>query len=206
MMNQVQPLIESILEEAKREAEKIQEAGRQKVRTLQEKSRTQAESRRAELREQAEQKALEEKNRQKIQAQLEMRRELLEIKSDLTKRVFATTLERLTQMESGAYQRLLVRMILEALQSGAQSFPVELVLSSRDYNRLGQDILREVKAELKKTGKGELELTLGQADPALLGGFLLRQKNIVQNYSLDNLVNSKKEELLPEIGKRLFSN
>ena len=61
-------------------------------------------------------------------------------------------------------------------------------------------------AELKKAGQGEPELTLGQVDPDMSGGFLLRQHNIVQNYSLDNLVNSKKEELLPEIGKRLFPN
>src|SRR5690554_6468806 len=136
MMNQVQPLIDSILAEANREAEKIREAGREKIRTLQEESRAQAESRRAKLLAEAEQKAREEKSRQKIQAQLEMRRELLEEKSTLIKRVFATTLQRLTQMEGGAYRRLLVRMILEALQSGNQSSRAELILSVRDNNRL----------------------------------------------------------------------
>jgi vacuolar-type H+-ATPase subunit E/Vma4 len=112
-------------------------------------------------------------------------------------------------METGAYERLMSRLVLEALRFCDQetgNSPVELILSPRDLARLGRSFVEEISRELKKEGSAfRGGLTLGQADPALTGGFFLRQGKIVQNYSLENLVNAKREELLPEIGRRLFS-
>lgn len=209
MMNEVQPLLNSILDEANQEAEEIREAGRLKARSVQEEFKARAEQRRSELLAEAEKKAKEEKSRQKIQAQLEMKRELLEEKAKIIDGLFQTVRDRLTQMETGAYQRLMLRLVIEALRAGAQEAgdnPAQLILSLRDQERLGRSFLEQVTQELKKEGltlRGGL--SLGEADPALSGGFFLRQGKIVQNYSLDNLVNAKREELLPEIGRRLFS-
>lgn len=208
-MNEVQPLLNSILDEANQEAEEIREAGRLKARSVQEEFKARAEQRRSELLAEAEKKAKEEKSRQKIQAQLEMKRELLEEKAKIIDGLFQTVRDRLTQMETGAYQRLMLRLVIEALRAGAQEAgdnPAQLILSLRDQERLGRSFLEQVTQELKKEGltlRGGL--SLGEADPALSGGFFLRQGKIVQNYSLDNLVNAKREELLPEIGRRLFS-
>lgn len=209
MMNEVQPLLNSILDEANQEAERIREAGRLKAQGLQEEFRAKAERRQAELMAEAERKAEDDKSRRKIQAQLEMKRELLEAKAKLIDDVFHTVQERLTQMETGAYERLMSRLVIEALrfcEQEAGNSPVELILSPRDQARLGRNFVEEISQELKKEGLAfRGGLTLGRADPALTGGFLLRQGKIVQNYSLKNLVNAKREELLPEIGRRLFS-
>lgn len=209
MMNEVQPLLNSILDEANQEAEEIREAGRLKARKLQEGFKARAEQRRSELLAEAEKKTKEEKSRQKIQAQLEMKRELLEEKAKIIDGLFQTVRDRLTQMEAGAYQRLMLRLVIEALHAGEQeagNSPAQLILSPRDQERLGRNFVEQVSQELKKEGltlRGGL--TLGEADPALSGGFFLRQGKIAQNYSLENLVNAKREELLPEIGRRLFS-
>lgn len=199
-MNEVQPLINSILEEANREAERIREEGRSDAMTLQKRLQAKAEDRRAELLREAERKAQEEKSRRKIQAQLAMRRELLEVKSQLIAEVFATVQNRLTQMEDGAYRRFIKKLILQAVQTGEE----ELVLSTKDRARLGDDFLKEVNGEIKKSGlKGKL--VLAEADSSLPSGFLLRRGKVVHNYSLANLVDAQREELLPEIGKRLFA-
>lgn len=208
-MNEVQPLLNSILDEANQEAEGIREAGRLKAQGLQEKFKAKAERRQAELMAEAERKAEDDKSRKKIQAQLEMKRELLEAKAKVIDELFQTVRERLTQMETGAYERLMSRLVLEALRfcdHETGNSPVELILSPRDLARLGRSFVEEISRELKKEGSAfRGGLTLGQADPALTGGFFLRQGKIVQNYSLENLVNAKREELLPEIGRRLFS-
>jgi len=198
-MRELQPLLDSILEDARKEAEQTRKKGREEAEALRAKFKAEAERRRHNFLEQARKEAAEEKNRRKIQAQMAAGRELLETKNQLLEELFRALKERLTGMKDDEYRGLLRKLILQAAETGTE----ELFLSPADRRWLGESFLAGLNQELKNRGK-QGALVYGSDVSDLSGGFLLRRGKVVQNYSLDNLITTKKDELLPEIGKRLF--
>lgn len=200
-MRELQPLLDSILEDAQKEAEKIRKKGREEAEALRTKYKAEAEQVRQNILEQARIKAADDKARRKIQAQMAAGRELLETKNRLLEEFFSALKERLTGMKDDEYRGLLRKLILRAVETGTE----ELFLSPADRRWLGESFLAGLNQELKKQGK-KGALVYGSDVSDLTGGFLLRRGKIVHNYSLENLIASKKDELLPEIGKRLFGS
>lgn len=200
-MKELQPLLDSILEDARKEAEEIRKKGREEAEALRAKFKAEAEQLRKNILEEARRKAAEEKARRKIQAEMDAGKELLETKNQLLGEFFSALKERLAGMKDDEYRGLLRKLILRAVETGTE----ELFLSPADRRWLGESFLAGVNQELKNQGK-KGALVYGSEVSDLSGGFLLRRGKIVHNYSLENLIAAKKDELLPEIGKRLFGS
>lgn len=197
-MQEIQPLVDSILEEARQEAEAFRAQGRAAAKEVRGEYQARAAEQRQKLIQQAEERAKEEKERKKIQAQLDMGRDLLEMKGDFIDRVFQLVQKRLSEMDPVDYQRFMKDLLLGAVETGDE----ELRISAQARQRLGKDFLPQINNALKSAGKkGALTYS---AEPLTSDGFILSRGKVVHNYTIENLVASKKEELTPEIAKRLF--
>lgn len=198
-MQEIQPLVDSILEEARREAEELREQGRTAAEEVKAKYQARSEELHQELLSQAEKRAKETKEREKIQAQLGTRRELLEMKGKFIDRVFKMAESRLSEMDRKSYESFMEGLLLRAVETGTE----ELLLSARDRQRLGGEFLNRINNKLRNSGK-KGNLVYSEETPEVSGGFILRRGKILHNYTIENLVASKKEELTPEIAKKLF--
>lgn len=198
-MQEIQPLVDSILEEARREAEELREQGRTAAEEVKAKYQARSEELYQELLSQAEKRAKETKEREKIQAQLGTRRELLEMKGEFIERVFKMAESRLSGMDLRSYADFMEGLLLGAVETGTE----ELLLSGRDRQRLGGEFLNRINNKLRSSGK-KGALVYSKETPEVSGGFILRRGKILHNYTIENLVASKKEELTPEIAKKLF--
>jgi V/A-type H+-transporting ATPase subunit E len=201
-MQELQPLLDSILEDARKEAAEIRKKGRAEAEELRAEYMEKAERLREEIMNRGEKQAADEKNRRKIQAKMDAGRELLAAKNQLVEEVFQTVKKRLARMKDEDYRQLLRHLILQAVETGDE----KLFFSIPDRRWLGEAFLADLNQELEKRGrKGALTYGEGEAAADLSGGFILQRGKVVQNFSLDNLVEMKKDELLPEVGRRLFS-
>ncbi|NLY89815.1 MAG: hypothetical protein GX085_09410 [Firmicutes bacterium] len=200
-MQELQPLLDSILEDARKEAEQIRKKGRAEAEKLRSEYKEKAEHLREEIMSRRQRQAAEEKNRRKIQAQMDAGRELLAAKNQLVEEVFQALKKRLAGMKDEDYRQLLRKLILQAVETGEE----KLFFSVPDCRWLGEAFLAELNQELERQGR-KGALTYGEAAADLSGGFILQQGKIIQNFSLENLVEMKRDDLLPEIGRRLFTD
>ena len=199
-MQELQPLLDSIIEDARKEAAQIREKGRAEAEKLRAEYAEKAKRLREEIISREQRQAAEEKNRRKIQAKMEAGRELLAAKNRLVEEIFQALKKRLAGMKNEDYRELLQRLILEAVETGDE----KLFFSIPDQRWLGEAFLAELNRELEKQGR-KGALSYGEAAAELSGGFILQRGKVVQNFSLENLVEMKRDELLPEIGRRLFA-
>lgn len=199
-MQKLQPLLDSILEDARKEAAQIREKGRAEAEKLRAEYKAKAERLREEMISRGQKQAAEEKNRRKIQARMEAGRELLAAKNQLVEEVFRAVKKRLAGMKDEDYRQLLRQLILQAVETGDE----KLFFSIPDRRWLGEAFLTELNRELEEQGR-KGALAYGEPVADLSGGFILQRGKVVQNFSLENLVEMKKDELLPEIGRRLFA-
>ena len=103
---------------------------------------------------------------------------------------FAKVMERLKNMPEDQYFRFLSDMLSGVITDGK----FRVVLSERDKNRLGEEIIQRAAAVAAGKGlKAELSLCTETADIA--GGFILQEGDVEINYSLEALLRSHREEL-----------
>ena len=121
-------------------------------------------------------------------------------KNQLVEEVFQAVKKRLAGMKDEDYRQFLRQLILQAVETGDE----KLFFSIPDHRWLGEAFLTDLNRELERQGR-KGALSYGEAAADLNGGFILRRGKVVQNFSLDNLVEMKKDELLPEVGRRLFT-
>lgn len=199
-MQELQPLLDSILEDARKEAAQIRQKGHEEAEKIRAGYREKAERLREETMNRAQKQAAEERNRRKIQAKMNAGRELLEAKTQMVEELFQALKKRLAGMKDEDYRQLLRRLILQAVETGDE----KLLFSKPDRRWLGEAFLADLNRELEKRGlKGAL--AYGDVTADLTGGFIFHQGKVVQNFSLESLVEMKKDELLPEVGRRLFA-
>jgi V/A-type H+-transporting ATPase subunit E len=145
------------------------------------------------------QEAEQEKMRLIGLAQLEMRKAYLGIRRELLDMAFDQALDRLVSQEDHDYQKLLRGLLMKAVETGDE----ELILSSRDRQRLGESFLHQINAELSQSGRqGRLRLSDETRD--IRGGFLLRKGKIETNCTLEALVTAAKDDMEVELVPILF--
>ena len=188
------------MEDARKEAAQIREKGRAEAEELRAGYMEKAERLREEIMNRGQKQAADEKNRRKIQAKMDAGRELLAAKNQLVEEVFQAVKKRLAGMKDEDYRQFLRQLILQAVETGDE----KLFFSIPDHRWLGEAFLTDLNRELERQGR-KGALSYGEAAADLNGGFILRRGKVVQNFSLDNLVEMKKDELLPEVGRRLFT-
>lgn len=143
--------------------------------------------------------AEEEKRKILSMAELEERKRLLQAKQQMIDEVFEKARQELENLPVDDYLHLMQNMLLKNAVAGDE----EIIASNKDKSRITQDFLKQVNEELKKQGKiGGLKLSADTRP--MIGGFILKSRDMEINSSFDAALKMQREQLETEIAKILF--
>ena len=194
----LEKIIDRIMKDASEEASMIKKEAEAQVEELLEKARREASA----LREKtiAESHAAAEENRRRAItiAELEARKALLAERQAALERAFQGALDRLRAMNVEEYRQAIENMLLRSVERGDE----EVVISSRDIDRLTEAFIKKVNGALRAAGKeGRLKLSSDFAD--IEGGFILRTPEAEINSSFEARIRSIRDEAEVEAAKIL---
>ena len=130
---------------------------------------------------------------------MECRKLELAAKQELLQQSFDAALEELCALPQERYVTLLSALAVEASSSGRE----RMILSARDADRLGEEIVKAANAALQKAGRRG-ELTLSQETRPIPGGFILAEGDVELNCAFDTLIRLQREKLEKEVAAILF--
>ncbi|MBU2590982.1 MAG: V-type ATP synthase subunit E family protein [Nitrospinota bacterium] len=132
-------------------------------------------------------------------ASVQARKGLLATKQEVMGEVFATALERLSNIPDKEYAELLKKMVVDAAVTGDE----EVLLHASDVTRLGKGWITAVNSALTGTGKkGGLKFSSDNLEEK--GGFVLKRGKVKINSTFVSLLKSCRDRLEPKIAKVLF--
>lgn len=129
--------------------------------------------------------------------ELEARKLRLGAKQDVIDACFVAALDRLCTMEPDTYIDMLASMVYQVLESDG-----EIKLNVGDRKRIGEQLVDRVNQ--KAGGSSPHRVTLSKKTIRGRGGFILQCGQVEINCRLETLVESRKEELIPEVASVLF--
>lgn len=195
----LEKILERIEKDAQDEVDRIKKRASAAADEVIKRAQEEAQALRSQALEKAKSEAEQRRERIISTARLDLRKELLAEKQNAIDAAFREAVESLLNMEDEEYLEVVKGMILSNVQTGDE----ELILSERDRDRLGEELLEKVNRELTKSGR-KGNLTLSQDTYDMLGGFVLRRDNIELNSSFESLFKSFREELELEVSRILF--
>ena len=140
------------------------------------------------------------KERVASKTELEVRNKKLAAKQQVIEQVFEKAKVKLQAMSSEKLGEFIRNSIMNLNIDGNE----EIILNVNDRGRLPVTFLEDINKEL--LAKGKLgNLTFGERDYTIDGGFILSKNGIEINNSFEELVNSLKYDLEYEVGKILFT-
>lgn len=195
----IEKIKERILEDASKEKQNILNEAEKEADNILEKYRAKAEDVRKKILNEAKKEAEDEKRRILSMAQLEQRKIILKAKQDIIDEVFQKAERRLQEIPEKNYKNILYNMLLESVISGTE----EIIVNKQDKNLITPDFIDKLNQELVNLGKaGDIRLSSENGD--MIGGFILRSKDIEINATFDSLINLEREDLETKIAKILF--
>ena len=198
-MEGIEKITARIIEDAEREIAAMQQETEEEVNTLLAQAQTEAEQESMELLVRGRRAAEERRERLSSSADMECRKLELAAKQELLQQSFDAALEELCALPQERYATLLSALAVEASSSGRE----RMILSARDADRLGEEIVKAANAALQKAGRRG-ELTLSQETRPIPGGFILAEGDVELNCAFDTLVRLQREKLEKEVAAILF--
>lgn len=198
-MEGIEKITARIIEDAEREIAAMQQETEEEVNTLLAQAQTEAEQESMELLIRGRRAAEERRERLSSSADMECRKLELVAKQELLQQSFDAALEELCALPQERYVTLLSALAVEASSSGRE----RMILSARDADRLGEDIVKAANAALQKAGRRG-ELTLSQETRPIPGGFILAEGDVELNCAFDTLIQLQREKLEKEVAAILF--
>lgn len=198
-MEGIEKITARIIEDAEREIAAMQQETEEEVNTLLAQAQTEAEQESMELLIRGRRAAEERRERLSSSADMECRKLELAAKQELLQQSFDAALEELCALPQERYVTLLSALAVEASSSGRE----RMILSARDADRLGEDIVKAANAALQKAGRRG-ELTLSQETRPIPGGFILAEGDVELNCAFDTLIRLQREKLEKEVAAILF--
>lgn len=198
-MEGIEKITARIIEDAEREIAAMQQETEEEVNTLLAQAQTEAEQESMELLIRGRRAAEERRERLSSSADMECRKLELAAKQELLQQSFDAALEELCALPQERYATLLSALAVEASSSGRE----RMILSARDADRLGEDIVKAANAALQKAGRRG-ELTLSQETRPIPGGFILAEGDVELNCAFDTLIQLQREKLEKEVAAILF--
>ena len=198
-MEGIEKITARIIEDAEREIAAMQQETEEEVNTLLAQAQTEAEQESMELLVRGRRAAEERRERLSSSADMECRKLELAAKQELLQQSFDAALEELCALPQERYATLLSALAVEASSSGRE----RMILSARDADRLGEDIVKAANAALQKAGRRG-ELTLSQETRPIPGGFILAEGDVELNCAFDTLIRLQREKLEKEVAAILF--
>lgn len=198
-MNGLEKILESIVAEAKAAAEEAMEKAHAEARQILEEARLKATQRGFELVSNAEVTAKEIVNRAKSQAELEQRKILLHAKCKIIDDSIKSVQNYILNLDAEKYFAFLLKLCKKyALpQKG------EIVFSETDLCKLPNEFKDEVLKIAKSLGG---ELRISEKTVQIDGGFLLDYGDIVENCSIEALINENREIIEDHLNSLFFTN
>lgn len=195
----VQRITERIVADARRRADEIvaQADARSKELAGESSAREaeRAEADRARGRAQAEQEAAQ----LVISARLRARDMILHTKQETIDRVFALALEHLDSLDEKTALKVLAQMVRERVVGGE-----EVVLSARDHQRAGKQLVEAVNREL--AAKKRPRVKLSPEPGSINSGFILRSGRVEENHSFAGSIAALREDMESDIAKMLWGD
>ena len=198
-MEGIEKITARIIEDAEREIAAMQQETEEEVNTLLAQAQTEAEQESMELLVRGRRAAEERRERLSSSADMECRKRELAAKQELLQQSFDAALEELCALPQERYVPLLSTLAVEASSSGRE----RMILSARDADRLGEEIVKAANAALQKAGRRG-ELTLSQETRPIPGGFILAEGDVELNCAFDTLIRLQREKLEKEVAAILF--
>lgn len=198
-MEGIEKITARIIEDAEREIAAMQQETEEEVNTLLAQAQTEAEQESMELLVRGRRAAEERRERLSSSADMECRKLELAAKQELLQQSFDAALEELCALPQERYVTLLSALAVEASSSGRE----RMILSARDADRLGEDIVKAANAALQKAGRRG-ELTLSEETRPIPGGFILAEGDVELNCAFDTLIQLQREKLEKEVAAILF--
>lgn len=197
-------LVERILSDAGKEAERIAEEGREaKEKILEEAYQKAEEKYGAGVREIT---AIVEMDKERAlkAASLEARKELLSEKRRMMSEVFDRAMVLMRNQTRDQCLGMLTDMALDALgQLGADE--ALMILNDKDRSGMGEEILKSANDRLASPGEAK-RLRLSEETREIEGGFVLKAGRVEVDNSFEALIDGRREELEDMVAEILFRN
>ena len=195
---EAEQVIEKILADAKAEAQRILKDAAEKQAAEQ----TDFDEQLNEYNEQTDaraQKAAEDKKMHLLAAaRMDIAKHFLAEKRSILDEVFADAREQLQSLPDDQYKALMIKLMLEAVETGDEE-----VIVDPNESRIDEDLINQVNARLNDFGKGNLTLADHRQD--ITAGFILKREKIKTNVSIDVILARARKELEIELARDLFS-
>lgn len=183
-MSNLDNLINKILDDAKKEADRIMEESAKINEEIVSSKVNEANEKKKRLIEKAAAEAAMMKDRIISNAELKVRDEKLKAKQEVMDRVFKLSKERLKNLNEDKYMKFLRNNI-------------------KTLDLKGQELLivpENMKSKVKSMGL----VPMISDDETVESGFMLKNRDVTMNFSFDSLVDYLREELESEIAQDLF--
>ncbi|HKM17620.1 MAG: hypothetical protein GX228_01605 [Firmicutes bacterium] len=196
----LEQLTNKIVEDAQLQADRTIKQAQEEAQSIIDQARQRAEAQCDKIIADAESRARELSERLLSVAELNARKERLKVKQELIGQAFAQALDRLCSLPDDQYFAILSELIAAAATAGTE----EIVLASRDQQRLPAGFLAQVNAKVKAQNLPGA-MVLAQNPAPIKGGFILRAGKISVNHSFEAVLRQNYDHLAMEVAGLLFS-
>lgn len=195
----VERIKEQILQDSESKVNIILEEAKKQAELIMNKAQLQANEKAESIRKKAINDSLEKVKIANSMAELEMRKSKLLTKQNIINEVFSKVLDRLTSLDGEEYEKLIINMLLSAIETGDE----EVVLSSNRKSKMSEGFINNVNQSLVSVGKkGNVKLSDKTAD--IIGGFILMSQGVEINNSFEALIRLNRDEIEPKVAQILF--
>jgi len=192
-------VVDKILADAKAEAAKIKKQAEENVAAEQAKLAVQLDEYNKQTEILARKAGEDEESHILAAARMDIAKQLLAEKRKILDEVFEQAREQLQNLPDEDYRNLCTKLMLEAVETGAEEIIVD-----KNEKRINQDLIDQVNGQLSSKGKGELKLSDQKQD--IGAGFILKRGQIKTNVSLNVLLDQARKELEIDLAKELFKD
>jgi len=191
-------VVNKILSEAQQQAAAIAQEAQQKNEAVKRQFEQELSACRAETDRLAKEAAEDKRLRMLAAARMNNNRALLAAKVELLNEVFKRAEQRVVQMPDDAYQALMSKLMIAAVQTGDEE-----VIIGKNERRINDDLIKQVNRQLGTGFKGNLRLSDKRAD--IKGGFILSRGKVQMNASVEVLIERLRETMETELAAELFA-
>lgn len=195
----VSKITEAILDEARLEAESIVAAAKKEANSEKEAALSEIELDKKRAKESLEKDLSAAKQRAESARELNRRRAILAKKQEIIARIIDKTRLSLHEANTDSYFSALYKMFEKYCRPESG----ELMLNSRDLDRLPEDFSERI-AQLAKAKGGGMEVSSVAAQ--IEDGFVLKYGGTEENCTFRALIEAQKEEFYDEINNMLWRN
>jgi V/A-type H+-transporting ATPase subunit E len=193
-MEGMERIRESILAEARTQAEAIIKEAEDSVKEMEQQAEKRAEELTKNRLERAKVEAQDAQKRMLSMAELELKKQSLEAKQSIIDQAFDKTLAKLNNLPEEKY----AAMIVSALGSVGLKGGEELIVPPQDRERFQKGLLKRINDKLG------FELKLSDEDRGIQGGFIVKVDGVEINNSFETLLRMEREKVESEIADILF--